>query len=404
MGYKVYAAGGVVRDILLDQACLDVDLVVEGDGILLAEELGKIYASQIRKHQSFGTAEVLFADDFKIDVATARVEFYAYPAALPQVESSTLHQDLYRRDFTINAMAIALNENSYGSLVDFFDGRQDLQNRTVRVLHNLSFIEDPTRILRAIRFEQRYGFQIEPQTLKFLNETMRRDVLARVSKERIGEELKHILLEPEAGSMLRRMEELTVWPCVFPGVDYWDVAPVLKNLPRCMQQISDWGLMIADSRWLVYFIAILHRSDPAVARAICDRYVLGKRLTEKVLTALHGWSRAAAIIWQTPQPSKISQQAQIMLQMPRESYPLLLAILEEAEYQERFRKLFNMMKDNKPMVSGEYIKQLGYRPGPVYREVLDALWREKLDGNLGTEEEEQAFVKDYLARVTKRSE
>jgi len=404
MGYKVYAAGGVVRDILLDQACLDVDLVVEGDGILLAEELGKIYDSQIRKHQNFGTAEVLFNNDLKIDVATARVEFYAYPAALPQVESSTLHQDLYRRDFTINAMAIALNENSYGNLVDFFNGREDLQNGTVRVLHNLSFIEDPTRILRAIRFEQRYGFQIEPQTLKFLNETMRRYVLARVSKERIGEELKHILLESEAGSMLRRMEELAVWPCVFPGVDYAEVEPVLKNLSRFIQQISDWGMMLADSRWLVYLIAILHRSDPAVARAICDRYVLGKRLTEKVLTALQGWSRSAALICQTPQHFKISQQAQVLLQMPWESYPLLLAILEEAEYQECFRKLFNIIKDNKPIVNGKYIKHLGYRPGPVYREVLDALWREKLDGNLGTEEEEQTFIKAYLARVTKRSE
>ncbi len=404
MRYKIYAAGGVVRDILLGQESLDVDLVVEGNGILLAEELAKLYDARVRQHQNFGTAEIIFSDDFKIDVATARVEFYAYPAALPQVESSTLHQDLYRRDFTINAMAVALNESSYGNLVDFFDGREDLQEHTVRVLHNLSFIEDPTRILRAIRFEQRYGFKIEPQTLKFLNETVSRGVLSRVSNERIGEELKHIFIEPQAGIMLRRMKELAVWPYIFPRVNYSEVEPVLINLHRALQQISDWGMKVPEPRWLVYLIAILHRSDAEVARAVCEQYVVDKRSTEKLLAAMQGWNLSADVLRQKPQHLKVSQQAQILLQMPWESSPLLLAILNDEESQERFRQLLDIISDSKPKTSGEYIRNLGYRPGPVYREVLDALWREKLDGNLDTEEEEQAFMRDYLARVTKRSE
>ncbi|AGL01967.1 CBS domain-containing protein [Desulfoscipio gibsoniae] len=404
MGYKIYAAGGLVRDVLLGQESLDVDLVVEGDGIRLAQELGKIYDVRVRQHPKFGTAEVVFSDEFKIDVATARVEFYAYPAALPQVESSTLHQDLYRRDFTINAMAVALNENSFGTLIDFFDGREDLQYHTVRVLHNLSFIEDPIRILRAIRFEQRYGFKIEPQTLKYLKETVRRGVLARVSNERLWEELKHILLEPEANSMLRRMGELAVWPDVFPRVNYWEVEPVLKDLPQSMRQISDWGMMPLNSRWLVYFIAVLHWSDTGVARNICEKYGISKRQTEKVLAALQGWSRAVALIWKAPQYVKVSHLAKVLLQMPRESYPMLLAILEDEKLKERFRQLLNIIEDSKPKTNGKYIKHLGYRPGPVYREVLDALWRERLDGNLRTEEDEHAFVRDYLARVTKRSE
>ncbi|WP_347491482.1 CBS domain-containing protein [Desulfoscipio sp. XC116] len=404
MGYNIYAAGGLVRDVLLGHESLDVDLVVEGDGILLAQELGKVYDVRVRQHHKFGTAEVVFSDDFKIDVATARVEFYAYPAALPQVESSTLHQDLYRRDFTINAMAVALNESSFGDLVDFFEGRDDLQYHTVRVLHNLSFIEDPTRILRAIRFEQRYGFKIEPQTLKYLKETVRRGVLAKVSNERLWDELKHILLEPEAGSMLGRMEELAVWPYIFPRVNYWEVEPVLKELPRAMQQIGDWGMAVPNSRWLVYLIAVLHWSDAAAARDNCAKYGVSKRQTEKVLAALDGWSRAVALIWKAPQHVKVSQLAKVLLQMPRESYPMLLAILEEEELKERFKQLLNIIRDSKPRINGKYIKHLGYRPGPVYREALDALWRERLDGNLCTEEEEQAFVRDYLARVTKRSE
>ncbi|TYO95582.1 CBS domain-containing protein [Desulfallas thermosapovorans] len=404
MGFKVYAAGGLVRDVLLGHENLDIDLVVEGDGILLALELGRAYNAKVRQHHQFGTAEVVFSDDFKIDVATARVEFYAYPAALPQVESSTLHQDLYRRDFTINAMAVALNEDSFGNLVDFFDGREDLQNHIVRVLHNLSFIEDPTRILRAIRFEQRYGFKIEPQTLKFLNESVRRGVLAKVSNDRLWDELKHILAETEAEGMLRRMEELGVWAYIFPRVNYWEVEPVLKDLPRSIRQISDWGMMVPSSGWLVYFIAVLHWSDAEIARENCAKYNLSKRQTEKVLAALKGWSSTVALIWKAPRHVKVSQLAKALLQMPRESYPMLLAILEEDELKERFRELLNIIKDSKPRINGKYIKQLGYRPGPVYREALDALWRERLDGNLRTEEDEQAFVRDYLARLTKRSE
>ncbi|MCL2338138.1 MAG: CBS domain-containing protein [Firmicutes bacterium] len=399
MSYKVYAAGGLVRDVMMGQENLDVDLVVEGEGILLAEELGKNHLAKVRTHWKFGTAEVVYSDTFKVDVATARVEFYAYPAALPQVESSSLHQDLYRRDFTVNAMAVSLNLDNFGALVDFFNGQDDLNQGLVRVLHNLSFIEDPTRILRAVRFEQRYGFNIEPQTLKLLKEAVRRDVLSRVTPERIWEELKHILVEKEAAKMLLRLEDLQVWPFIFPGISYWEIDPVLKELQQALDMINEWGLMGPAEKWLPYIIAILHWSDADSAAKICQRYNLSRRQTEKVLAALGGWRQAVAMIWKAPQDIKLSSLAKVLLEMPRESYPMLMAILEEDWIKVRFRQLLLTINDNKPKINGKYIKELGYRPGPVYRLALDALWHARLNGNVATEEEEKTFIRDYMTRV-----
>ncbi len=160
LGYSVYAVGGFVRDLLMRVENFDVDIVVEGDGIRLAEEFEKKFPCRIRTHKKFGTAIILFPDSLKIDVATARLEVYDSPAALPTVEKGSIKMDLYRRDFTINTLAIQLNPKAFGELIDFFEGVKDIKEKVIRVLHNLSFVEDPTRVFRAIRFEQRLGFQI----------------------------------------------------------------------------------------------------------------------------------------------------------------------------------------------------------------------------------------------------
>ena len=164
LGYSVYAVGGFVRDLLMRVENFDVDIVVEGDGIRFAEEFEKRFPCRIRTHKKFGTAIILFPDGLKVDVATARLEVYDFPAALPTVESGSIKMDLYRRDFTINTLAIQLNPKAFGELIDFFGGVKDIKEKVIRVLHNLSFVEDPTRVFRAIRFEQRLGFQIGKHT------------------------------------------------------------------------------------------------------------------------------------------------------------------------------------------------------------------------------------------------
>jgi tRNA nucleotidyltransferase (CCA-adding enzyme) len=392
MGYNVYTAGGIVRDALLGVESLDVDLVVEGNGILLARALSEKSGAFLRVHEKFGTAEICFPNGLQIDVATARVEFYEYPAALPEVESSSLKQDLYRRDFTINAMAVILGEERFGDLIDPFDGRDDLYKGLVRVLHNLSFVEDPTRILRALRFEQRYHMRIEQQTLSLLRRAVKDGMLERVSVERLWEELKHIMAENNPVKILQRLAEVEAWQYIFPGIEYWDIQPVLSNLPEAIALLKEHGQPEPEP-WLPYWLSILHRSQPAMAENLCQRYNLSKRqsvMTRQIVEMLPDIVKLLQ-----NKKIKLSEAADILLSVPVEAYALLLSLLP-GDYQEHFLNLLEAMQTNKPCIGGEEIKKLGYRPGPIYKQVLDALRRARLDGQINSTEDEIVFVKEFL--------
>ena len=189
MGFHAYLVGGFVRDLLLRIENFDIDVVIEGDGIRFAEELGKRLGIKTRMHKEFGTAKVLYRDGFKVDVATARLEYYKAPAALPVVEHSSLKLDLYRRDFTINTLAISLNKNTFGELIDFFGAQRDIKEKSIRVLHSLSFVEDPTRVFRAVRFEQRFGFQIGKFTVNLIKNAVKMSFLSKIKGPRIWREL-----------------------------------------------------------------------------------------------------------------------------------------------------------------------------------------------------------------------
>ncbi|MHB1043181.1 MAG: CBS domain-containing protein [Eubacteriales bacterium] len=394
-GYKVYMAGGIVRDLLLGMECTDVDLVVEGDGIALAQELAARYACRVRAHRKFGTATVLFAGGQQVDIATARVEFYQYPAAMPQVETSTLHQDLYRRDFTINAMAVSLNKESFGDVVDFFGGREDLYRGQIRVLHNLSFVEDPTRILRAVRFEKRYQMSLEPQTLKLIKEAARNKMLARVSAERVWEELRYIMLESRPGHALARLMELQLWDFLFPGVEHFNIRQVLAELPRSIKTLRSWDLAEPGEPWMIYLIGVLHRTGADLARQICERYHLNKRQTEKVQAALSG-CRALCDGLRDQDEISVSDLAGQVMGVPREGYPLVLTYLGDAGSRRRFRQVLTAMSYDRPGITGKDLREIGLKPGPVFKLVLDALWRARLDGKVRTREEELAFVREYV--------
>jgi tRNA nucleotidyltransferase (CCA-adding enzyme) len=200
MGFSLYFVGGFVRDLLLGQPNFDVDLVVEGDAIALARQLAHEKGGRVRSHARFGTAKWILDDPVEygiasVDFVSARTEFYGHPTALPEVERSSIRQDLHRRDFTINTLAICLDPGHWGELLDFYGGEEDLKQGIIRVLHSLSFVEDPTRMLRAVRFEQRLGFRIEPRTEELIDSAL--GLLDRVSSERIRHELYLILREEE---------------------------------------------------------------------------------------------------------------------------------------------------------------------------------------------------------------
>jgi len=194
-GYRAYAVGGFIRDLVLRRPNLDIDIVVEGEGIVFAKDFAESYDARVRSYKKFGTAVVIFPDGFKIDVATARLEYYEYPAALPTVELSSLKLDLYRRDFTINTLAVELNPGRFGQLIDYFGAQRDFKDKAIRVLHNYSFVEDPTRVLRAIRYEQRLGFRIMKHTSNLIENAVKMKLLVQLSGRRLTNELKLILSE-----------------------------------------------------------------------------------------------------------------------------------------------------------------------------------------------------------------
>jgi tRNA nucleotidyltransferase (CCA-adding enzyme) len=220
LGVSVYLVGGMVRDLLLERANEDVDLVVEGDGIAFAEALAEALDGRAHPHEPFLTAVITLSDGLRIDVASARTEFYRMPAALPEVATSLIRQDLYRRDFTINSLAVALSGERYGELVDFFGGRMDIQRREIRVLHSLSFIDDPTRALRAVRYARRLGFTIAPDTRNLISTALDEGVFERLSGQRLRRELDILLAEPHPTPALALVAELGLLPAICPGLQW----------------------------------------------------------------------------------------------------------------------------------------------------------------------------------------
>ena len=396
LGFKIYAAGGVVRDLLLGMECLDIDLVVEGDGIEVARALGQYYNSRVRIHPKFHTATVLFPGGQQVDVATARVEFYQYPAAMPQIETSSLHQDLYRRDFTINAMAVSLNESDFGEIVDFFGGREDLERGLIRVLHNLSFIEDPTRLLRGIRFEKRYYMNLEPQTLKLAREAVRSKMLAKVSRERIWEELKHILQEQRPGLALSRLRELGIFEFLFPTVDCIPVEPVLDELPLSINVLRAWNPVEQGESWMSYLIALLHLTEQEQADTLCRHYNLANRQRDKVLKTLAGWRKAVDALGKG-NGGTMSELVKQVAGLPREAYPLLLTYLPDYASRSRFRRVLSAVYYDRPAITGKDLLSLGFKPGPSFKAAMEALWQARLDGLVRTRQEELSYVKEYLS-------
>jgi tRNA nucleotidyltransferase (CCA-adding enzyme) len=206
LGFKAFLVGGLIRDLYLGKDNMDVDLVIEGDGIEFARIFAQRYRAELRFYERFGTATLTFPAGFKIDVATARVETYDRPAALPRVRPGRIEDDLYRRDFTINAMAIALSPITFGAIMDPFGGRADLKEKKIRVLHDRSFIDDPTRIFRALRFEGRLGFRMDESTQKLMQDALASGMLDRLEDYRITTELTLILQEEDPRPIIQRFE------------------------------------------------------------------------------------------------------------------------------------------------------------------------------------------------------
>jgi len=392
LGMRAYAVGGFVRDLVMRTDNLDLDLVVEGDGILFAETFGKEEGARVRPHHKFGTAVLVFPDGFKVDVASARVEYYLEPAALPTVEYSSLKQDMYRRDFTVNTLAVRLSPGGFGELIDFFGAQRDIKERVIRVLHSLSFVEDPTRILRAMRFERRFGFAISRHTLNLIRNAVRLDLIGRLPKPRLFGELELILDEEDPVSILRRLAELGIGPSIHPALtlDKGQMA-LLEETQEVLGWFSLLFLEEKVEKWAVLLLSLLDPLSPAEGKALAREFGVRSRVREWVRVCKDEGLSVSQRLISTPSISRKTIH-DILSPLPNEVILYLMARSKHPDIKRYISLYFTQLKSVRLQVKGQDLLEMGYPSGPMYKEIFDAVLERKFAGDLRSRAEEAAFI------------
>ncbi|MDO8491267.1 MAG: hypothetical protein Q7T04_04555 [Dehalococcoidia bacterium] len=378
-GLRVYLVGGVVRDLLLGRQIVDIDIVVEGDALALARALAETKGWQITGHQRFGTAK-LRRDGTTLDLATARLETYSKPGTLPDVRPGAIADDLRRRDFTINTMAIEVTPTHFGDIIDTHGGQADLRQKLVRILHPQSFIDDPTRIFRAIRYEQRLGFRLEAETEKLL----RRDVswLGQVSGDRLRHELELVLKEEAPETALRRAGDLGVLREVHPGLagNGW-LTERFESARR--NGSASTGL----------YLALLAYPPQADVESLIARL----RLRREVARVLRDTQALRRDLQGLAHPEMRPSAAYALLQ--RYSMIAVRACLlasDDCLVKERLTKYLDEWRYVKSLLTGDALGKLGVPKGEGVGQVLEELRRARLDGEVETVEQEMALVRKWL--------
>ena len=400
-GFSVYLVGGVVRDLLLGFPNLDLDVVVEGDGIEFARLLSRDLKGRVRSHRKFGTAVVILPTGRRIDVATARIEFYEHPAALPTVEVSSVRQDLYRRDFTINAMAVALSGARFGELLDYFGGLRDLERRHVRILHNLSFVEDPTRIFRAVRFEQRYGFRLEMQTEIQARRAVEMEIVGKLTNARVRDELIDIFNEPcpLPFKAVERLQDLGALHTLHPDLE---VSEDMRDRYGLLERYGDeaWGLLDGEGkRWIPCLAAMLADLPPQEAEKWCHQMRLKRGDTETIMQCLCSAPQAIErLTAEKPMPSRV-----VELLDPLNGEALAYLYMSGGP---RVRKTVSSYvrkwKETIPEISGRDLADLGLKPSRDYARILTKVREEVLDGRVKGREEELELARRLVKEARER--
>jgi len=383
-GLPLYIVGGSVRDLVLGRRLNDFDFTVEGDAIALARSLASKHGGGVTAHTKFGTAKWFLPENLKtdhgtLDLITARSETYKHPAALPTVKPGSLADDLRRRDITINTLALRLDGANYGELRDDFNGLMDLQDGIVRVLHPLSFIDDPTRMYRAVRYEGRYGFKIAEDTLALIPEA--RLVVEKLSPQRIRHELDLILEEQNAVIILARLDELDLLSVIHPALSNFSQS----NLATLKS--DDPALQNRNSRWILW---LMHLTEHEIE-------LLNERLhfTASLLKILRSASllnaNLTALIGLKP-----SQVVELLEGYSKKALEVLSSAVSDEEIKIILNKYLTEWWYLKPKTTGDDLKTRGIPPGPKYNEILRRLRAAWLDGEVKNEEEEKKLLENLL--------
>jgi len=396
--YNIYLVGGLVRDVLLKRENLDVDLVVEGDGIEFARAFAAHHPQvRVRAHRKFGTAVIIFPDGFKVDVATARIEYYESPAAPPVVETSSLKKDLLRRDFTINTLAVKLNPRHFGMLVDYFNAQKDIKERFIRVLHNLSFVEDPTRVFRAIRFEQRFGFKIGKLTLALMKNAVTINTFKDMSLRRIFLELRLMLMEQDPLQAVNRMDEFNVLQVISPRVKLDDE---LRSLLGEVQAVISWfdRLFLEDSYepWKVYWLGLTSQMDGASLGKWAEK----AQLSEKEGLGLAAQRRHVQDVLEALYRLEEKDNYGVYSLLRDYDTEIILYIMARAKNRTIKRQIshhFTRLNSMTTNLRGRDLKAMGVKPGPIYRKILDELLKARMNEQIQTLDEEIRFVEERFS-------
>ncbi len=385
LGFRVYIVGGVVRDIVLGKKNLDIDIIVEGDAPTLAKEYAKRNNLKVHTFEEFMTAQITLKNGLKIDFATARREIYEYPGAYPKVEKATLKEDLYRRDFTINTLAIEITEGNFGILIDFFNGLRDIKDKMIRILHQLSFVEDPIRILRALRFAGRLGFRLGKHTEKLLKLAVEEELLKVAPAGRINLEFVYTFNEEKVVEIIFLMNQYKVLHQLIPEF-YFDTKRE-EIITRLRDTIISFEMFFQKNidRVSNYLLALMYHLPLDISYLVLEKYHFqqSKRFFEEFFEKRTNFKQV---------PEKNSHLYEKIKNIDKDLLVFFCSYLD-IETAERIISILKKEEEKKLIISGKDLQELGLKPSPLYKEIIEDVFKRYLDNEIKSKKEALAYIK-----------
>lgn len=397
LGMPAHVVGGFVRDMVIGRPNLDVDIVVEGDGVEFALAAGELLDCRVKVHRRFGTAVLVVSKELHVDIATSRAEYYARPGALPTVERSSLRQDLFRRDFTINALSACLASRCFGAMTDPFGGLSDIRSGRIRIMHSMSFVDDPTRVLRAARFEKRYGFAMDDHTYGLAKAAVEMGVLGEVSGARIRDELFDIFRESSVTPVFIRLEELGALDSVGPeSVSSSAILSCIRSCEAARQSFGERYDMTIDVRSL--YVAAM--TAPASALA-SERWIRHHRIGREVAAPALQLAARGAIVRRTLRDRRGMRDSRLYRLLSELASEALLVLWAEGDalVRERVERYVGDLSRITPSVTGRDLIGLGAQPGEVFSAILAKARDDLLDGRAVGRDEELANLRRLAVKA-----
>ena len=391
-----YLVGGCLRDLIRGVKNLDLDIAIEGKGIIFAQKLAQKLKSTLKTHPRFGTATLILSNELKVDITTTRQEKYLYSAALPVVSPGSLWEDLKRRDFTINSLAINLAAGKDQAIIDPYGGQDDLTAGKIRILHNLSFKDDPTRIFRAIRFSQRFNFKIESKTLRLLKEAISVGALDKVNSHRMRDELIAILKEQNSFRPLKQLGDLGA---LFFISTKLKIGKSTQSLFKSIAKEITWFVKNFPARrgldtWLVYFAGLLEKFTLFESKLIIYKIGLPRRDQKRLLC--YKQVRKKLIIALSKKQVSPERIFSLLEPLSDETIILLRAATANKNFKKYLADFLKTYNGTRLCVSGDDLVDLGVVPGPGYKKILAKVFAAKLNGQVINRQTELALIKKLI--------